>query len=269
MGRAMYGIGLCVALFVAVFAVLAFHGFWQVLDLDADHDDATERDVGFPTLASRRLAQAMHDITGWVGLSMAASIPITTVETALELALYDVLNLSNIEGASVSSQGRVYDTTTTTTSPPPPTTTTMLTGYCRSQTRQEAKAARLAAAGCPNANPVGCQCSGHGRPLYDCPGANVTLWPSAGKRCVTARPDRDSTWAKHDWHYPLTIGPTALLSMDQGLDHLPLQASRIGLNPGLTIAQWSQVRHMHGRLARRVTILKWTRKAGAPRQGAL
>jgi len=235
MGRAMYGIRLCVALFVAVFAVLAFHGFWQVLDLDADHGDATERDVGFPTLASRRLAQAMHDIKGWVGLNMAASIPITTVETALELALYDVLNLSSIEGASVSSQGRVYDTTTTTTSPPLPTTTTMFTGYCRSQTRQEAKAARLAAAGCPNANPVGCQCSGHGRPSYDCPGANVTLWPSAGKRCVTARPDRDSTWAKHDWHYPA----------DYWTYCPPIDGSRPGSPPATGLAHWPEPGSYH------------------------
>lgn len=74
---------------------------------------------------------------------------------------------------------------------------------CRTMTKQEAREARMVAAGCPNSSIIsGCACVSHGRTTQACPAPSTTLWNSTGKRCVTARPDKDSSWAPHDWHYP-------------------------------------------------------------------
>lgn len=74
---------------------------------------------------------------------------------------------------------------------------------CRAKTSAEAAAARRAAAGCPDAKPTGCTCSGHQRPIFDCPSHDKTGWASNGKKCVTARPDVSATFSdRHDWPYP-------------------------------------------------------------------
>jgi len=64
--------------------------------------------------------------------------------------------------------------------------------------------------------PTSCACVSNGQPTFDCPAPSATLWQSTGKKCVHARPDIDSTWAKHNWSYPadywsrcdMTVVPT-------------------------------------------------------------
>jgi len=71
---------------------------------------------------------------------------------------------------------------------------------CRAKTNAEK--GYLAEAGCPNANPTSCACSTNQQIPSDCPGPTTTLWASTGKKCVTATPDKNSEWVKHNWSYP-------------------------------------------------------------------
>lgn len=71
---------------------------------------------------------------------------------------------------------------------------------CRAKTNAEK--GYLAEAGCPNANPTSCTCSTNQQTASSCPGPSTTLWASTGKMCVTATPDKNSNWEKHDWQYP-------------------------------------------------------------------
>jgi len=75
---------------------------------------------------------------------------------------------------------------------------------CMAKTNDEMMQQIRAKAGCPDAKPTDCACSGNGQTQYDCPGPTVTLWESTGKKCIKADSDKDSTWAKHPnkWDYP-------------------------------------------------------------------
>ena len=75
---------------------------------------------------------------------------------------------------------------------------------CVSKTNDEMMQEIRVKAGCPNAKPTDCPCTGNGQTQYNCPAPSVTLWNSTGKKCIKADSDKDNTWAKHPnkWDYP-------------------------------------------------------------------
>jgi len=111
-------------------------------------------------------------------------------------------------------------------------------GTCRAKTEVEAKAARRKAAGCTGTAPTGgqCSCSGNGRgnATKDCEAPSATGWASTGKKCVTARPDKNAAWDKHDWAYPA----------DYWNYCPPTDASRAG-SPATSLNHWPEAGSWH------------------------
>eukprot|EP00747_Dinoflagellata_sp_TGD_P084446 gnl/TRDRNA2_/TRDRNA2_162517_c0_seq3.p1 gnl/TRDRNA2_/TRDRNA2_162517_c0~~gnl/TRDRNA2_/TRDRNA2_162517_c0_seq3.p1 ORF type:complete len:403 (+),score=37.28 gnl/TRDRNA2_/TRDRNA2_162517_c0_seq3:50-1210(+) len=91
--------------------------------------------------------------------------------------------------------------------------------FCRAKTWGEIVSEYRAKEGCPNADPSNCTCTGNQQDQYDCPGKFRTLWDSAGQKCVKARPDKDASWAKHDWDYPATYGDDCVVHPEPGSFH--------------------------------------------------
>lgn len=71
---------------------------------------------------------------------------------------------------------------------------------CRPKTNAEK--GLLKEAGCVDAKPTTCTCTGNKQTEVDCDPKNVTLWDSDGRKCVVATPDKDANWTSHSWHYP-------------------------------------------------------------------
>jgi len=93
--------------------------------------------------------------------------------------------------------------------------------YCRSKTEAETMKDLLTLLKCPDAKPTTCKCTGNLQPTYDCPVDAKTLWASTGKQCIKATPDKDSTWAKHDWDYPDTTAKDCSGSSGTGANWEP------------------------------------------------